>query len=202
MLMREHPGVRLRSGLEFDEVLDAARRGDSIAYRDLYDALAGRVCGYLSVHGASDAEDLTSEVFLRVFRGIARFDGGERQFRSWLFTIAHHVLLDDRRRRSARPATNGFDGDAMTRVAGGDVENEALDNLRDEWVRDALAHLSPDQQSVLTLRVVGDLSIEQVAKIVGKPVGAVKALQRRGIATLRRQMVGAGEEVGEGTVTR
>jgi RNA polymerase sigma factor (sigma-70 family) len=199
MLMSEHPGVRLRPGLEFHEVLDAARRGDSVAYRDLYDALGGRVCGYLSVHGASDAEDLTSEVFLRVFRGLDRFEGNERQFRSWVFTIAHHLLLDDRRRRGTRITTSAFDSDTANRVAGGDVEDEAIDHLRSEWVTDALALLSPDQQTVVTLRVVGDLSIEQVAVVIGKPVGAVKALQRRGIAALRRHMVGA---LGEGTVTR
>ena len=191
--------MRLRPGLDFDEVLDAARRGDSRAYRDLYDGLAGRVCGYLSVHGASDPEDLTSEVFLRVFRGLARFEGGERQFRSWVFTIAHHLLLDDRRRSAARVTTSAFDGVAEDRLAGGDVEDEAIDHLRTDWVRDALAQLSPDQRQVLTLRVVGDLTVEQVARITRKPVGAVKALQRRGLATLRRQMAGPNLE---GTVTR
>jgi RNA polymerase sigma-70 factor (ECF subfamily) len=199
MLMSEHPGVRLRPGLDFDEVLVAARRGDPLAYRDLYDGLAGRVCGYLSVHGASDAEDLTSEVFLRAFRKLDRFEGNEKQFRSWVFTITHHLLLDDRRRRGARIATSAYDGDAVNRVAGGDVEDEAIDHLRSEWVTDALAQLSPDQQTVVTLRVVGDLSVEQVAVVTGKPVSAVKALQRRGIATLRRHMAGA---AGEGTVTR
>jgi RNA polymerase sigma-70 factor (ECF subfamily) len=199
MLMSEHPGVRLRPGLDFDEVLVAARRGDPLAYRELYDGLAGRVCGYLSVHGASDAEDLTSEVFLRAFRKLDRFEGNEKQFRSWVFTIAHHLLLDDRRRRGARIETSAFDGDVVNRVAGGDVEDEAINHLRSEWVTDALAQLSPDQQTVVTLRIVGDLSVEQVAVVTGKPVGAVKALQRRGIATLRRHMAGA---VGEGTVTR
>ena len=199
MLMSEHPGVRLRPGLDFDEVLVAARRGDPLAYRELYDSLAGRVCGYLSVHGASDAEDLTSEVFLRAFRKLDRFEGNEKQFRSWVFTIAHHLLLDDRRRRGARIVTSAFDGDAVNRVAGGDVEDEAIDHLRSEWVTDALAQLSPDQQTVVTLRVVGDLSVEQVSVVTGKPVGAVKALQRRGIATLRRHLAGAR---GEGTVTR
>jgi RNA polymerase sigma-70 factor (ECF subfamily) len=201
MLMKEHPGVRLRSGLEFDEVLDAARRGDSRAYRDLYDALAGRVCGYLAVHGASDPEDLTSEVFLRAFRRLARFEGGERQVRAWVFTIAHNVLLDDRRRRQVRVATSALEHDAFERLSGGDVEDEAMGNLRSDWVADALAQLSPDQQSVLTLRVVGDLTVEQVARVTGKPVGAVKALQRRGLATLRRHMADLTAS-GEGMVTR
>jgi RNA polymerase sigma factor (sigma-70 family) len=201
MLMKEHPGVRLHSGLAFDEVLDAARRGDSRAYRDLYDALAGRVCGYLAVHGANDPEDLTSEVFLRAFRRLARFEGGEPQFRAWVFTIAHNVLLDDRRRRLVRVATSALEHDAFERLSGGDVEEEAMGNLRSDWVADALAQLSPDQQSVLTLRVVGDLTVEQVARVTGKPVGAVKALQRRGLATLRRHMVGLTAS-GEGTVAQ
>jgi RNA polymerase sigma factor (sigma-70 family) len=116
-----------------------------------------------------------------------------------VFTIAHHLVLDDRRRRSVRITTSTFDQHTANRVAGGDVEDEAIDHLRSEWVTDALALLSPDQRTVVTLRVIGDLSIEQVAVVVGKPVGAVKALQRRGIAALRRHMTGARDE---GTVTR
>src|SRR4051794_13201011 len=123
MVMSSHPGVRLRTGLVFDEVLDAARRGDSLAYRDLYDALAGRVCGYLTVHGASDPEDLTSEVFLRAFRRVADFEGSETQFRAWLFTITHHLLLDDHRRRQVRLRTDQFDEETFDRIAAGDVED-------------------------------------------------------------------------------
>jgi RNA polymerase sigma-70 factor (ECF subfamily) len=186
--------MRFRPGLEFDEVLDAARRGDPLAYRDLYDALAGRVCGYLTVHGASDPEDLTSEVFLRAFRRIATFAGSEPQFRAWLFTITHNLLVDDRRRRRVRVTTRELDDATFDHVAAGDVEEEAIDHLQADWVSDALSQLSPDQRSVLTLRIVGDLSVEQVALITGKAASAVKALQRRGLATLRRHM--------EGTVTR
>ena len=119
-----------------------------------------------------------------MFRGLATFEGTEQQFRSWVFTIAHRRLLDERRRAARRPpiaaAPPGLD------VPGGDAEREALDLLGEQWVQRLSARLSTDQRTVLLLRVIADLTAEQVAQITGKSVGAVRALQRRGLDTLRR----------------
>ena len=73
-------------------------------------------------------------------------------------------------------------------MAGGDVEAEALDRLGEERVRRLLATLSPDQQDVLLLRLVADLTVDEIATALGKRPGAVKALQRRALATLRREI--------------
>jgi RNA polymerase sigma factor (sigma-70 family) len=170
----------------FDDVLAAAQAGAGWAFERLYADLAPRVVGYLRVQGASDPEDLTSEVFIGVFRGIAGFRGDEAGFRSWVFTIAHRRLTDDRRRRGRQPGTVPLD-EAEGR-AGGDVEQQALAALGDQRVRDLLAGLSEEQRTVLTLRIVGDLTVEQVATAIGKRPGAVKALQRRALATLRRSI--------------
>jgi RNA polymerase sigma-70 factor, ECF subfamily len=142
------------------------------------------VAGYLRVQRALEPEDLTSEVFLGVFRGLAGFDGSEKQFRSWVFTIAHRRLLDERRRAARRPVLAAVDPELS--LPGGDTEREALDALGAQWVQRLASRLSADQRTVLLLRIVADLTAEEVAHVMGKTVGAVRALQRRGLEALRR----------------
>lgn len=153
----------------------------------LYEALAPGVAGYLRARGASQVEDLTSEVFLGVFTGLAKFRGDESKLRSWVFTIAHHRLVDARRRDSRRPLECEYDPGTDERRTPS-CEDEALAALGTERVQRLLLNLSADQRDVLLLRIVGDLTVEQVAAIVEKRPGAVKALQRRGLAALRRQL--------------
>ena len=167
----------------FEAVLAAAQADTPWAYERLWRALAPAVASYLRLQGAEDAEDLTSEVFLGAFRNLRRFSGNEDQFRGWLFTIAHRRLLDDRRRAAVRPAWGG-DGRVPDRRAG-DTEDDALRALAEDRVRDLCRQLAPGQRDVLLLRLVADLTVEQVAAALGRTPGAVKALQRRGLAALR-----------------
>ena len=97
-----------------------------------------RVLGYLRAQGAREPEDLTSEVFLRVFDRLPQFTGDEPHFRSWLFTIAHRILIDDARRRQRRPQTTVLGIDVETQSIG-DVEHEALANVGAEWADAMLA---------------------------------------------------------------
>ena len=175
-----HPGE------SFAPILEAARADAPWAYARLYEWLAGPVAGYLRAQGAPDADDLTSEVFLGVFQGLGRFEGTAEQFRSWVFTIAHRRLTDDRRRRGRRGTAVPLDEAAVPAVPGAD--GAALDRLGGTWVTEALAGLAPDQRDVLLLRVLADLTGEQVADALGTRPGAVKALQRRGLAALRRKI--------------
>jgi RNA polymerase sigma-70 factor (ECF subfamily) len=178
--------ARPRLGTSFPEVLAAARAGAPWAYQRLFDAYAAAVAAYLRGQGAEDPDSLANDVFLRAFTNLGTFDGDEFRFRSWLFTIAHHRLIDDRRRRSRRPQR--ADGEVAEAHLGAEppADVDALANLGGVEVGRLLARLSADQREVLLLRVVGDLTIEQVAEAVGKRPGAVKALQRRGLAALRR----------------
>jgi RNA polymerase sigma factor (sigma-70 family) len=121
---------------------------------------------------------------------VRTFQGDEAGFRSWVFTIAHRRLLDERRRRTRRPPpeplTDTADVLAPASPATDDVE-EAIDrSLGAERVRALCDRLVPDQRDVLLLRLLGDLSIEQIAGTLGKSKGAVKALQRRGLAAIGR----------------
>lgn len=175
----------------FPEVLAAAQAGSAWALQQLYAALSGPVLGFCRARGASDPEDVTSEVFLGVFTALRSFSGDEPQFRSWVFTIAHRRLVDSFRRDARRPATTAYlpETDTRTTASGEDV---ALTKLATDRVRERIADLPPDQRDVLLLRVLGDLTIEQIADALGKSAGAVKALQRRALASLRRKLVDEG----------
>lgn len=168
-------------------MLKAAQAGAVWAFERLYAQLAPAVSGYLRMQRAAEPDDLTSEVFLGVFRGLGTFRGSEQQFRSWVFTIAHRRLQDERRRAARRPYLASTT-DAEEQRPGGDAEQDALNALGEQWVVQVSERLSPDQRTVLLLRVVADLSADEVAAITGKTVGAVRALQRRALEALRRQL--------------
>jgi RNA polymerase sigma factor (sigma-70 family) len=169
------------------DLVAAAQAGGHWAFERVYSALAPAVTGYLRAQGSAEPEDRTSEVFLAAFRGLDGFTGDGAAFRSWLFTIAHRRLVDERRRASRRPATRPLDDNAL-RLAGGDVGDDAMAGLGSRRVLELLNGLAPDQRDVLVLRIVADLTVAQVAEVLGKSGGAVKALQRRGLAALRKEI--------------
>jgi RNA polymerase sigma factor (sigma-70 family) len=177
----------MRAGVAFDDVLAAAQAGAGWAFEVLYRDLSPVVTGYLRLHGAAEPDDLASETFLGVFTGLAGFSGDEDALRSWVFTIAHRRLIDDWRRRSRRPQLTDDAGD-LTLLPGGDAEDDALMRVGTDDVHRMCAGLPDDQRSVLLLRVLADLTVEQVASVMGRSVGSVKALQRRGLRTLRDRL--------------
>ncbi len=181
-------------GEAFDPVLSAARADAGWAYERLYQDLAPAVLGFLRVHGAREPEDLTSEVFIGAFGGLHSFRGSEEQFRSWVFTIAYRRLVDERRRGRCRPPADpsaGHDASRDSRDrAGGDVEADALCRLGEQRVRELCQRVSPAQRDVLLLRLVAGLTLEQIARLLGKSTGAIKALQCRGLSNLRDHLVG------------
>ena len=150
----------MRTGLAFDQVLAAAQAGAPWAFEQLYRDLAPSVTAYLRLHGAQEPDDLASETFIGVFTGLAGFSGDEDGLRGWVFTIAHRRLLDDWRRRSRRPQLADDPGDLATHV-GGDVEDDVLARVGAEDVERLCGTLPPDQRSVLLLRILADLTVEQ-----------------------------------------
>lgn len=152
----------------------------------MYEDLAPVVTGYLRLRGAPEPDDTASEAFLSVFRSLGSFTGDEAAFRSWVFTIVHRRLIDDRRRLGRQPVSEPFDEPPAQ--VGGDVEQEGLAALGGSWVGEALQVLSDEQREVVLLRIAADLSVDQVAAVVGKRAGAVRALQHRGLERLRRHL--------------
>ncbi|HEX6313063.1 MAG TPA: RNA polymerase sigma factor [Acidimicrobiia bacterium] len=175
-------------GDRFPAVLAGAQAGEEHAWAALYDELSGKLARYLRARGAREPEDLVGEVFVQLARGLRRFRGNESALRGWAFLIARNRLLDELRRSSRHPVAALEAVDPDTLVATGDTEADALGRIDSARLRRHLEALTPDQRDVLLLRVVGDLSLEQVAAALGKRVGAVTQLQRRGLAALRREL--------------
>jgi RNA polymerase sigma-70 factor (ECF subfamily) len=176
-------------GETFPQILAAARTGADWAWSAVYRDLASSVLGYLRARGAAEPEDVTGEVFLQIVRDLHRFAGDERDFRAWVFVIAHHRLLDERRRQGRRPVEpSGM----VPEPQAGNVEEEALDAIGSERVRRIIGRLSAEQRDVVLLRVMGGLTVSEVAQAIGKSTGAVKALQRRGLARIERALVKEG----------
>ncbi|MGR0318651.1 RNA polymerase sigma factor [Agromyces sp. ZXT2-3] len=172
---------------QFASVLLAAQAGARWANTRLWNDHAPAVAAFLRARGSREPEDLTSEVFLAVFDRLGDFDGGAADFRAYVFTIAYRRLADELRRRSRRGDTAEWSQELDDRRAPS-AEEEAVGRLGDRSARDLIDSLAPDQRDVMVLRIIGDLTVEQVAQVLGKRPGAVKALQRRALESLRRKI--------------
>ena len=175
----------VQAPIPFPDVLLAAQAGDPGACRRLWETYAPAVARYARARGSREPEDLTSEVFLTMFRTLPRFEGGEAAFKGFLFTVAHRRLVDELRARSRCPQATTWEDETDPRRAPS-AEDGALSSLGSGQARQMLDALAPDQRDVLVLRIFGDLTIEQIAETLGKQPGAVKALQRRGMTALRK----------------
>jgi RNA polymerase sigma factor (sigma-70 family) len=171
----------------FDSILFDARHGEPRALEEIFEALSPVVVGYLRVQGCAEPEDLTSEVFVGVLRNLGSFDGDEHAFRSWVFTITQRRLMDERRRRAPPPPPPPPAPVHHPRACD-DVEASVDRNLEVDRIRALAAELPPDQRDVILLRLLGRLTIHDIARALGKTQGGVKALQRRGLHTLGRML--------------
>ncbi len=127
------------------------------------------------------AEDVVAETFQRLIQALHRGQGPRRHIQAWLYRVTHNLAVDHYRRDppSLVPLTEEL-------AAAEKPDEEMLRRLAQERVRLALRRLTPDQQQVILLKFLEDLSNEEVAVIMGKPVGAIKSLQHRALASLRR----------------
>lgn len=177
-------------GEQFDSILAGAKTGAPWALEALYLDLQPRLLRYLIPQASAVAEDLASETWLGVAVVMPRFEGGEDDFRAFVFSVARRRLLDHRR-KEARRRTGPATPEALE-SAGlvADAEREAMDSLGTGWALERIASLPPDQAEVVLLRVIADLSVEEVASIVGKRPGAVRSLQLRALRALAKQLAG------------
>lgn len=160
----------------FHAQLEEARSGDARALTALYRGLHGRLLRYLAAHEPERADDIAYEVWLDVAAGLDRFEGDERDFRSWSFTIARRRLVEARRRDRHVPARG--DGDDVTELT-----------ESDRAIRGALRRIAtlPHQDAeVLLLRVVGGFTAEEVGVLLHRPTATVRSLQQRAIQRLLR----------------
>jgi RNA polymerase sigma-70 factor, ECF subfamily len=170
--------------------LIAARLREPAALTRIYTAYAPALFRFFmaSVSDRHLAEDLTGSTFVSAIEGLPKFRGPVEALGGWLFQIARHDLYDHRRKQS-RSRIEPLD-DNLTEAAASDAtvdpEELAIDRLEGSRVMGALRELSPDQREVLLLRMAGGMTAPEVAAVLGKTTGAVKALQHRGLASLAR----------------
>lgn len=169
------------------DVIERARGGDRHAFGELYDTHVDVVYRYVlyRVREPSDAEDLTSEVFTRAFANIHRYRWQGKSFLAWLYTIARNAVTD--RRRRERPTVDLDDAYGVAEDGPTAHDHAALSESMDA-LRGAVKHLTTEQQEVLALRFVENLSSREVAKMLGKNEGAIRALQFRALGRLRKLM--------------
>jgi RNA polymerase sigma-70 factor, ECF subfamily len=175
-------------GPEFPAVLRAAAAGGEEAFGRLWHDLQPRLLRYFMVVSPAAAEDLASETWLGVVRGINRFEGNEAAFRAWVFTIARHELLDWRR-RAARRATEDLPASGLVdQAAPDDPAAAALEGFSTRAALAVVATLPPDQAEAVVLRVVAGLEVDRVAAIMGKRPGTVRVLTHRGLRRLAERL--------------
>src|SRR6266702_3927439 len=151
-------------GASFDAVLASASGGDEHAFAILWRDLQPALLRYLRVIAPAACEDLASETWLEVARGLSRFQGNEPGFRSWVFTVARHRTVDLRRREARHPSTPLPPEEVPERPGPSDAADPVLEAIS---TRAALA---------------------QVAEIVGKRAGAVRVLAHRGLRRLAERL--------------
>lgn len=138
-------------------------------------------------------EDIAAEVFLRLLDALNRRGGPDHNLRGWLLATASNMVNDHLRRRYTRPVDD-LDGHEDHPDHAPHPESVVEQRWEHEMIRQAIRHLTPEQQHVLGLRFTEDRSLDETAKIVGKSVNAVKALQFRALASLRRLLSDEGKE--------
>jgi RNA polymerase sigma-70 factor, ECF subfamily len=165
-----------------------AQQGDRAALEELYLLHFDRIYSYLhlSVGNRHDAEDLTTQVFLKMLESIGRFRWQSAPFSAWLFRIAHNLAMDHfRAGKRWQPEEEVPEPEPPEESA---AEEEALESIGRRSMLELIEGLSHEQQQVLTLKFVFNFSNGDAATILDKTEGAVKSLQHRALASLQRQM--------------
>jgi len=178
-------------GTDFSPALAAAQAGADWALRDLYLDLQPAMLRYLVAQEPDEGEDLASDVWVDIGRGIARFQGDESAFRCWVFTIARRRLVDLRRSR-ARRRTQPV---PVERLAARPDPAEPFRALESGQALSLLSSLSAEQAEVVLLRVVAELDSNEVALVMGKKPGTVRVIQKRALEQLATLLAAHAEGV-------
>lgn len=172
----------------FSAALAEAREGDQAAFATVYRAVHPRLIGYLYGLVGNDADDVASETWHDVVRGLSGFRGDGPAFRAWTATIARNRAVDHLRRSSVRPRTTEFEDATAQPPAERDSEGLALENLSTASALSLIAELPRDQAEAVLLRVMLGLNAPMAAQVLGKQPGAVRTAAHRGLRRLAERM--------------
>ena len=173
---------------EVRRLVERAQQGDRRALEELYLLHFDRIYSYLhmSVGNRHDAEDLTTQTFLKMLESIGRFRWQSVPFSAWLFRIAHNLAMDHfragRRWQPEEEVPEPPDAEEAS------AEDQAMHSIGRQSMLELIENLSADQQQVLTLKFVFNFANADVATILGKTEGAIKSLQHRALVSLQKQL--------------
>lgn len=171
-----------------DSLVEEAAAGSNSAWHKIVELLGPSIRGFARARGVSEPDELTQDVFLDAARSIGGFHGDWAGFRSWIFTIAYRRIADHHRRNARRPRLI-FDDRAALRMPGGRrPEEEAVQRETTDELLAALHNLSQIERDVVLLRVIGELSSDEVAAVVGKSPGNVRVIQNRALSRMRKNL--------------
>jgi RNA polymerase sigma-70 factor (ECF subfamily) len=165
---------------QFESVLAAAQTGAEWALTSLYRELHPSLVRFLLAQEPDDGEDLASDVWLDVARGLGRFEGDESSFRCWLFTIARRRLIDLRRTRARRRTTPV----SLDQLIDRPDPAEAFAGVETADALALLGALPPAQAEIVRLRVIAGLDSYEVATVTGRKPGTVRVMQKRALERL------------------
>lgn len=170
------------------KLVEKAQKGDISAFGRIYDLLYDRIYAYVlhRVGVRAQAEDIAAEVFVDALEGLDGFRWQGAGFRAWIYRIAHNDVLDHFRRTGRTVGEVPLDEDAREVPAEKQVEDVVAGKWEQRALLRAVRSLSDDQQQVVLLKLVGNLSNRQIGEVISKNEGAVKALQHRALARLRK----------------
>jgi RNA polymerase sigma-70 factor (ECF subfamily) len=179
---------------QLERLVLSAQAGDTAAFEALYDHFYDRIYRYVSFKAGDPtaAEDITEEVFLRMLRSIGTYKHQGHPFSSWLFRIAHNLVVDYFRKKGRDKSVPLDKVLAVVGESSVDLDNYVQTKLAMREVNLAMENLTDLQRQVISLRFAGGLSVNETAKAVGRNENAVKALQHAGIKKLRKILMPGG----------
>lgn len=192
--------AEIQSQVDVTALVKQAQAGGPAAFSALYEHYYDSIYRYVSFRTGSfaDAEDITAEVFVRMIESIHRFKWKGYPFSSWLFRIAHNLVVDFYRKKGRRNTVPLDDAPQIVDATVFDADARMDIELSMGDVRRAMECLTDLQREAITLRFAAGLSVAETAKAMGRKDNAVKALQHAGLKKLRRTL--CSEENGHAAV--
>src|SRR3989344_1375331 len=180
----------MKSPEELKQLVQQAKDGDSTAFSALYEQYITPIFRFVffRVRTKEDAEDLTQHVFLKAWSALPEFGHEGKSFAAWLYRIARNTTIDYWRKKkplSLDPSSSAFQNKQDKGLSPLETANQKEEA---EHIRKALHILNEDQQTILTLKFIEDLSNKEIAHVTGKTEGAIRQIQSRALKALRQHL--------------